>query len=123
MCTEPPHRAFRWKLRIHSDTITFVYAVQQTQEFQDWLDDLKDVRAQVRIAARIRLAEAGNLGDWKSVGGEVSEMRVDVGPGYRLYFTRRGNIVIIMLAGGDKSTQTRDIKRAQKLLKALENEL
>ncbi len=100
-----------------------MYAVQQTQEFQDWLDDLKDVRAQVRIAARIRLAEAGNLGDWKSVGGEVSEMRVDVGPGYRLYFTRRGNIVIIMLAGGDKSTQTRDIKRAQKLLKALENEL
>jgi putative addiction module killer protein len=100
-----------------------VYTVQQTQEFQDWLDDLKDVRAQVRIAARIRLAEAGNLGDWKSVGGEVSEMRVDVGPGYRLYFTRRGNIVIIMLAGGDKSTQTRDIKRAQKLLKALENEL
>jgi putative addiction module killer protein len=87
------------------------------------LDDLKDIRAQVRIAARIRLAEAGNLGDWKSVGGEVSEMRVDVGPGYRLYFTRRGNIVIIMLAGGDKSTQTRDIKRAQKLLKALENEL
>jgi putative addiction module killer protein len=100
-----------------------VYTVQQTQEFQDWLDDLKDVRAQVRIAARIRLAEAGNLGDWKSVGGEVSEMRVEVGPGYRLYFTRRGNIVIIMLAGGDKSTQTRDIKRAQKLLKALENEL
>jgi putative addiction module killer protein len=87
------------------------------------LDDLKDIRAQVRIAARIRLAEAGNLGDWKSVGGEVSEMRVDVGPGYRLYFTRRGNIVIIMLAGGDKSTQTRDIKRAQKLLKALGNEL
>jgi putative addiction module killer protein len=100
-----------------------VYTVQQTQEFQDWLDDLKDVRAQVRIAARIRLAEAGNLGDWKSVGGEVSEMRVDVGPGYRLYFTRRGNVVIIMLAGGDKSTQTRDIKRAQKLLKALESEL
>jgi putative addiction module killer protein len=84
-----------------------VYNAQQTQEFQDWLDDLKDVRAQVRIAARVRLAEAGNLGDWKSIGGEISEMRVDVGPGYRLYFTRRGNIVIIMLAGGDKSTQTR----------------
>jgi putative addiction module killer protein len=100
-----------------------VYTVQQTQEFQDWLDELKDVRAQVRIAARIRLAEAGNLGDWKSVGGEVSEMRVDVGPGYRLYFTQRGNRVIIMLAGGDKSTQTRDIKRAQKILKELENEL
>jgi putative addiction module killer protein len=61
------------------------------------------VRAQARIASRLRLAEAGNLGDWKSVGGEVSEMRVDFGPGYRLYFTRRQTILIVMLAGGDKS--------------------
>ena len=78
--------------------------------------------SQVRIAARLRLAEAGNLGDWKSVGGEVSEMRVDFGPGYRLYFTRRGNILIVMLAGGDKSTQTRDIQRAQRILNHLELE-
>lgn len=97
-----------------------MFTVRQTQEFQDWLDALKDFRAQVRIAARLRLAEAGNLGDWKPVGGDVSEMRVDFGPGYRLYFTRRGSIVIVMLAGGDKSTQTRDIKRAQRMLKQLE---
>ena len=100
-----------------------MFTVRQTQEFQDWLDALRDVRAQVRIAARLRLAEAGSLGDWKSVGGEVSEMRVDVGPGYRLYFTRRGSILIVMLAGGDKSTQARDIKRAQRILKQLEGEL
>ena len=68
------------------------------------------------------VAEAGSLGDWKSVGEGLSEMRVDVGPGYRLYFTRRQNILIVMLAGGDKSTQTRDIKRAQKLLTQLELE-
>ena len=82
-----------------------------------WLDSLRDRRAQVRIAARLRLAEAGNLGDWKSVGGEVSEMRVDFGPGYRLYFSRRGRLLIVMLAGGSKSTQARDIRRAQALLK------
>jgi len=99
-----------------------MFSVQLTQEFQDWLDGLKDQRGQVRIAARLRLAEAGNLGDWKSVGGEVSEMRVDFGPGYRLYFTRRGNILIVMLAGGDKSTQTRDIQRAQRILNHLELE-
>ncbi len=97
-----------------------MFTVQQTEEFQRWLDALKDFRAQVRIAARLRLAEAGNLGDWKPVGGDVSEMRVDVGPGYRLYFTRRGNILLVMLAGGNKSTQARDIKRAQSILKTLE---
>ena len=100
-----------------------MFTVRQTHEFQDWLDALKDLRAQVRIAARLRLAEAGSLGDWKTVGGEVSEMRVDFGPGYRLYFTRRGSILIVMLAGGDKSTQARDIRRAQRILNELESEL
>jgi putative addiction module killer protein len=78
---------------------------------------------QVRIAARLRQAEAGNLGDWKSVGEAISEMRVNFGPGYRLYFTRRGSVLIVMLAGGDKSSQTKDIKRAQQILKELESEL
>ena len=100
-----------------------MFIVRQTQEFQEWLDRLRDLRTQVRIAARLRLAEAGNLGDWKPVGGEVSEMRVDVGPGYRLYFTRKGSILIVMLAGGDKSTQARDIKRAQRILQQLESDL
>lgn len=99
-----------------------MFTIRQTEEFQDWLDGLKDVKAQVRIVARLRLAEAGNLGDWKPVGGEVSEMRVAFGPGYRLYFTKRQNILIVMLAGGDKSTQARDIKRAQKILQQLELE-
>jgi putative addiction module killer protein len=97
-----------------------VLTVRLTQEFQAWLDGLRDQKAQVRIAARLRLAEAGNLGDWNPVGGKVSEMRVNFGPGYRLYFTRRGSVLIVMLAGGEKSSQTRDIKRAQQILKQLE---
>lgn len=99
-----------------------MFTVRQTQEFQDWLDGLKDIKAQLRIVARLRLAEAGNLGDWKPVGQEVSEMRIAFGPGYRLYFTKRQGILIVMLAGGDKSGQARDIKRAQKILRQLELE-
>ena len=99
-----------------------MFTVRQTREFQDWLDGLKDIKAQLRIVARLRLAEAGNLGDWKAVGGEVSEMRIAFGPGYRLYFTKRQNVVVVMLAGGDKSTQPRDIKRAQRILQQLEIE-
>ena len=95
--------------------------VQQTAEFVDWLDDLKDQRAQLRIAARLRLAEAGNLGDWKSIEGALSEMRINVGAGYRLYFTRKANVLIVMLAGGDKSSQSRDITRAKRILKELES--
>jgi len=97
-----------------------MYTLYQTQGFQDWLDGLNDRRAQIRIAARLRLAEAGNLGDWQPVGGEVSELRVNFGPGYRLYFTRRGRLLIIMLAGGDKSSQKRDINRAQRIAATLE---
>lgn len=99
-----------------------MFTVRQTQDFRDWLDRLKDLKAQLRIVARLRLAEAGNLGDWKPLGGEVSEMRIAFGPGYRLYFTKRQNVLIVMLAGGDKSTQARDIKRAQKILQQLELE-
>jgi putative addiction module killer protein len=99
-----------------------MFTVRQTPEFQAWLDSLRDLKAQLRIVARLRLAEAGNLGDWKPVGNEVSEMRVAFGPGYRLYFTKRQNVLIVMLAGGDKSTQARDIKRAEKLLQQLELE-
>lgn len=97
--------------------------VRLTPEFAAWLDDLRDRKAQVRIAARLRQAEAGNLGDWKAVGTGVSEMRVNFGPGYRLYFSRKGSILVVMLAGGDKSSQAVDVRRAQRILKQLEAEL
>ncbi len=99
-----------------------MYSVELTEEFQDWLDALRDRRAQLRITARLRTVERGNLGDWKPVGGAISEMRVAVGAGYRLYFTRRGRVVILMLAGGDKSSQKRDIERAHRMARALELE-
>lgn len=92
-----------------------MFTVLQTEEFVDWLDNLKDKRAQVRIAARLRQVEAGNLGDWKPIEGDVSELRVDVGAGYRLYFVRRGRIVIVILNAGDKSSQRRDVRRALKI--------
>ena len=84
---------------------------------------MKDCRAQVRIAARLHPVEAADFGDWKSRGGEVSEMCMDCGPGYRLPFTRSGSVLTVMLAGGDKSTQTRGILRAQRIVKELEVDL
>ena len=94
--------------------------VQLTTEFQDWLDGLADKRAQIRIVARLRQAEADNLGDWGPIQGGLSEMRVHYGPGYRLYFIRKGNVVIVLLNGGTKSTQARDIKKAKRLLQELD---
>ena len=92
-----------------------MFVVRQTDEFLTWLDGLKDIRARVRIAARLRQAEAGNLGDWKVVEGELCELRVHFGPGYRLYFVRRGRVIVVLMNGGDKSTQLRDIRRALSL--------
>ena len=77
----------------------------------------------MRIAARLRQAEAGSLGDWQPIEGEVSEMRVHFGPGYRLYFVRRGRVVVVMLNAGDKSSQKRDIRRAVKLAAELGDDL
>ena len=100
-----------------------MFTVLQTEEFVAWLDDLKDKRAQVRIAARLRQAESGNLGDWQPIEGAVAELRVNYGPGYRLYFARRGRIIVVMMNAGDKSTQKRDIRRALKLASTLEEYL
>ncbi len=87
----------------------------KTRTFDDWLSGLKDYRAVARIAARLDRLAAGNPGDMKSVGAGVSEMRIDYGPGYRVYLMQRGPIVIVLLCGGDKATQARDIKRAKAL--------
>lgn len=89
--------------------------VRQTLTFRDWLADLKDQRARNRIAIRIARVEAGLLGDVRAVGEGVSEMRVDYGPGYRLYFTRRGHELILLLCGGDKGSQDRDIRAAKSM--------
>jgi putative addiction module killer protein len=93
--------------------------MKKTDVFAQWLDELRDIRARARVQARIQRLAAGNPGDVKPVGEGVSEMRIDYGPGYRVYFTRRGNEVVILLAGGDKSTQDTDIKIAQGLARNL----
>lgn len=89
-----------------------MFEVAQSEEFKAWHVGLRDKVARARVSARIRLAQLGNLGDWKPLRNGVSEMRIDVGPGYRLYFTRRGNTVIVLLCGGDKRRQDADIERA-----------
>ncbi len=93
--------------------------MKKTDAFVQWLDELRDIRARARVQVRIERLAAGNPGDVKSVGDGVSELRIDYGPGYRVYFTRRGNEVVILLAGGDKSTQDADIKTAQGLARNL----
>ncbi|MGZ4994096.1 MAG: type II toxin-antitoxin system RelE/ParE family toxin [Methylobacter sp.] len=93
------------------------YIVEQTESFAKWHSALRDMRAKVAIARRIERAQNGNLGDIKPVGGDMSEMRIDVGAGYRIYFTLRGGLFVLLLAGGDKSTQQADIQRAIKLAK------
>ena len=93
--------------------------VRETEEFSRWLHRLKDDNAAARIVARIRRAELGNLGDCRSVGGGVMEMRVDYGPGYRVDFARQGEAIVVLLCGGDKRTQARDIKRAKELMEQL----
>lgn len=99
-----------------------MFTVRQTRTFAEWLEALADPIARKRIAARIVRVEAGNFGDVKSVGGKVSELRVDVGPGYRVYFTRRGRELILLLCGGDKSTQSGDIAEAKAMVAELEEQ-
>jgi putative addiction module killer protein len=94
-----------------------MYEVRRTDEFMNWLAGLKDIEAKVRIAKRIDRIAGGNFGDAKSIGNGVSELRFDFGPGYRAYYTVRGNIVVILLCGGSKQTQRRDIERAITLAK------
>ena len=89
------------------------YTIERTDIFNDWLDALKDDRARAKIITRLTRAQNGNLGDHKSVGGGISEMRINEGKGYRLYYTIRDSVLIIMLVGGDKSSQQADIRKAR----------
>ncbi len=94
----------------------------RSEEFDDWLSALKDKIGRARIIHRIRSAEHGNFGDCEPVGEGVSEMRIHFGPGYRLYYTRRGEVIYLLLLGGNKSTQKRDIKRAIEMARTLDKE-
>lgn len=89
--------------------------IRQTETYAEWFASLRDQKARARIDVRIRRLSLGNPGDVKPIGGGVSELRIDYGPGYRVYFLQRGPMLIILLAGGDKGTQDRDIKKALEL--------
>ena len=95
--------------------MSLMYEVRQTAIFAKWFGGLADVRIKDRIAARISRIEVGNFGDLKSVGGSVRELRIDVGPGYRIYFVLRGKTLVILLCGGDKNSQRRDIGKAKEM--------
>jgi putative addiction module killer protein len=96
-----------------------VIEIRRTEVFAEWLDGLRDLRGRARVQARIERLAMGNPGDVRPVGEGVSELRIDHGPGYRVYFAKRGQELIILLAGGDKSTQTEDIRTALHLARNL----
>jgi putative addiction module killer protein len=93
--------------------------IRETEQYTEWFSGLKDRSTRARIDVRIRRLSLGNPGVVKSVGEGVSELKIDFGPGYRVYFCNRGSEIVILLGGGEKSTQPKDIKAAQKLLKEL----
>jgi putative addiction module killer protein len=99
-----------------------VLVIQRSPEFDAWLDQLADLRARARIVSRIDRASLGNFGDTKPIGEGVNEMRVDVGPGYRIYFVRKGLEVYLLLTGGDKSSQKRDIELALAMARKLKEQ-
>jgi putative addiction module killer protein len=93
--------------------------IRKTEIFAKWLDGLHDIRARARILVRIERLAAGNPGDVKALGEGISELRIDYGPGYRVYYKKQGQNLVILLAGGDKRTQTKDIKTALRLAQNL----
>ena len=93
--------------------------IRKTDVYAAWIDGLRDLQGRARILVRIERLSAGNSGDVKPVGEGISELRIDCGPGYRVYFTKRGRELVILLAGGDKSTQAADIKTALRLARNL----
>ncbi|MEI8030296.1 MAG: type II toxin-antitoxin system RelE/ParE family toxin [Comamonadaceae bacterium] len=97
------------------------YTVKRREEFSDWLKGLKDGLTRLRLIKRLRKVQLGNLGDVEPVGEGVYEMREHFGPGWRMYYVQRGGVLIVMLGGGDKSTQQTDIKRAIELANSLED--
>lgn len=96
-----------------------MFKTRKTATYLKWIEGLRDVRGRARVLARVERLAAGNPGDARPVGEGVSELRIDHGPGYRVYFTRRGRAIIVLLTGGDKDSQDRDIKLAKRLARNL----
>ncbi len=99
-----------------------MYEITTTEVYDEWFGSLKDTKGKARINARLRRVELGNFGDTEPVGDNVSELRFFFGPGYRIYFIQHGDEIIVLLAGGDKSTQSKDIDKALELAKEIRGE-
>ena len=99
-----------------------MYKVKKSRHFEKWMNSLKDLKGKIAIVRRIERMCYGNFGDVKPVGDNVSELRIQVGPGYRVYFTKFEEKLIVLLVGGDKSTQSKDITKAKTLLEELKDE-
>ena len=99
-----------------------MYEIKSTKTFSKWLSKLKDMKGRIAVARRIERMEYGNFGDVKSISARISELRITTGPGYRIYFTKKKETVIILLIGGDKSTQSKDIVKAETLLEEYDDE-
>jgi len=99
-----------------------MYKVKESDLFSKWLVKLKDIQGKVAIIRRVKRVRAGNFGDHKSVGDKVSELRITTGPGYRVYYTQQGDEIIVLLVGGDKSNQSKDIEKAKEMAKEYHNE-
>ena len=108
--------------RPDDDTNKPINTINSTEEFNDWVDGLADLKARAAVYLRIKRAELGNFGEFKVLDGGVSEMKIDVGPGYRVYFARERRVVYLLLCGGDKSTQKADIRRAVKMWATIRKE-
>jgi len=99
-----------------------MYKIKETEYFSKWLKKLKDIRGKVTILRRIERIKKGNFGDFKPISQDLWELRVTVGAGYRVYYTKKQSEIVILLIGGDKSTQSKDIEKAKKILEELEDE-
>ena len=99
-----------------------MYQLEQTDVFASWLVALRDVKAQARILARLESARLGNLGDCKAIGSGIREMRIHTGSGYRVYFVQKKRVILLLLCGGSKSSQARDIARAKKMAQELKDD-
>jgi putative addiction module killer protein len=100
-------------------TVLAMTEIRKTATFSKWIDGLRDIRARARVLARVERLAIGHAGDVKPIGEGVSEMRINYGPGYRVYFKKRGRSLVILLAGGDKQSQRRDINTALRLARNL----
>ena len=118
-----PHLRFRGEVFELTPSVDYPIVVLQTEEYETWIESISDFKTNARINTHVDRMQRGLLGDWKGIGDGLFEVRLDFGPGYRVYYARHGSFVVILLGGGDKSHQRQDITNARQLWEGLKNEI